>query len=225
MTVMSSLRRVLGNLINLLINDAARATPAALASPASFRAMISATGKVSYDTILQLVAQTTPEAFKELVGYPFLLGWRIREGEVVPKESFSRSAKRRSTMLFKPRRMFAELQEMDSIRKIVYALASSAGTSPGAFREHTIGSSADNNIALPDFAVSTYHARISYRREHYILFDMQSTNGTSVNGSKVEEAGRILEDGDLIAFGRYEFIFAYPESFHRYLKRRLLKQH
>jgi hypothetical protein len=221
---MSSLRRTLGNLIKRVTTDLGRETQGTPASPESFRAMVAATGKVSYDTVLQLVAQTTPEAFKELVGYPFLLGWGVREGEVIPKESFSRTSKRRSTMLFKPRRMFEEMQEMDAIRKIVYALVSSTGSSPGEFREHTIGGSADNDITLPDFAVSTYHARISFRKERYVLFDLKSTNGTSVNGSKVGDSGRILEDGDLIAFGRYEFIFAYPESLHRHLKRRLQKQ-
>ena len=127
-------------------------------------------------------------------------------------------------MLFKPRRIFEEMQEMDAIRKIVYALVSSVGSGQGEFREHTIGGSADNDITLPDFAVSTCHARISYRKDRYVLFDLNSTNGTFVNGLKVEEAGKILEDGDLLAFGRYEFIFAYPESLHRHLKRRLQKQ-
>ena len=221
---MSILRRTLGNLIKRITTDLGPGTPNTYASPASFRAMVAATGKVSYDTVLQLVAQTTPEAFKELVGYPFLLGWGVREGDVVPKESFSRTSKRRSTMLFKPSRMFEEMQEMDAIRKIVYALVSSNGSSLGEFREHTVGSSADNDITLPDFAVSTYHARISFRKERYVLFDLKSTNGTSVNGARIGEEGRILEDGDLIAFGRYEFVFAYPESLHRHLKRRLQKQ-
>jgi hypothetical protein len=213
--------RALENFIKFVTTDLGRKDLAATVSPASFRAMVSSTGKVSYDSLLQLVAQTTPEAFKELVGYPFLLGWGVREGEVVPKEAFSRSATKRSTMLFRPQRIFEEMQEMEAIRKIVYALVSSTGTGLGEFGEHTIGSSAESSITLPDFAVSTHHARISYRNERYVLFDLKSTNGTFVNGSKVPESGRILEDRDLVAFGRYEFIFAFPESLHRQLKRRL----
>jgi hypothetical protein len=218
------MRRKLKNLFKFATTGRGHDSSPTQLSAASFRTVVSGTGKVSYDTVLELVAQTTPESFKELVGYPFLLGWGVREGEVVPKENFSRSSKRRSTMLFKPRRLLEEMQEMDTIRKIVYALVSSAGSSQGEFREHTIGGSAENDITLPDFAVSTSHARISYRKDRYVLFDLKSTNGTFVNGSKVEEDGRILEDGDVIAFGRYEFIFAYPDSLHRHLKRRLQKQ-
>jgi hypothetical protein len=215
--------RTLGNFIKGMATDVARTGSTEPVSPTSFRAMVSSTGKISYDTLLQLVAQTTPDSFKELVGYPFLLGWGVREGEVVSKESFSRTAKRRSTMLFKPRRIFEEMQETESIRRIVYALASPTNQISGEFREHTIGSGADNTITLPDFAVSTNHARISYRNGSYVLFDLKSTNGTFVNGSKVPDEGRILEDRNLIAFGRYEFIFALPESLHRHLSKRLGK--
>jgi len=212
------MRRFIDNLIKLTTTDLNREGAPEPISSASFRAMVASTGKVSYETLRQLVAQTTPEAFKEVVGYPFLIGWRVREGEVIPKEAFSRTAKRRATMLFKPQRIFEEMQEMQGIRKIIFALSSPTDPSTGGFLEHTIGSSADCSIILPDFAVSTHHARISYRKDNYVLVDLKSTNGTFVNGSRLPEDGRVLEDRDLVAFGRYEFIFAMPESLHRHMR-------
>jgi hypothetical protein len=187
------------------------------AARSTFRALLSPTGKLPYEALRNLVAQTTPELFREIVGYPFLLGWGVREGEVVPKQAFSRSAKRRSTMLFRPQRIFEEMQERRAIRSIVYALAAPAG---GDFREQTIGSSAECTIVLPDFAVSGRHAVMTYRKGRYVLVDCRSTNGTFVNARRIGTEGRTLEDGDLLTFGRYHFVFAYPESLHRHIERR-----
>lgn len=198
-------------------------TPAPLrraddAARANFRNILSPTGKLPYDQLCALVAQTTPELFREIVGYPFLIGWGLRDGEIVPKQAFTRTAKRRSTMLFRPQKIFEDLQERQAIRKIVYALAASSG---GDFREQSIGSSAECTIILPDFAVSARHALLSYRKNRYLLADCRSTNGTFINARRVGPEGRILEDGDLITFGRYHFLFVVPESLHRQIRRRL----
>lgn len=197
--------------------------PAALAhaddaARANFRNILSPTGKIPYEQLCALVTQTTPEMFREIVGYPFLIGWGLRDGEIIPKQAFSRTAKRRSTMLFRPQKIFEDLQERQQIRKIVYALAASSGED---FREQSIGSSAECTIVLPDFAVSARHALLSYRKNRYVLSDCRSTNGTFVNARRIGPEGRMLEDGDLITFGRYHFLFVAPESMHRQIRRRM----
>jgi pSer/pThr/pTyr-binding forkhead associated (FHA) protein len=100
----------------------------------------------------------------------------------------------------------------------VYALAAATGSD---FREQSIGSSAECTIILPDFAVSARHAMLSYRKNRYVLSDCRSTNGTFINARRVGPEGRILEDGDLITFGRYHFLFVLPETLHRQIRRRL----
>jgi pSer/pThr/pTyr-binding forkhead associated (FHA) protein len=64
----------------------------------------------------------------------------------------------------------------------------------------TIGRHADNDIALNDKAVSSHHAAIITILRDSFLEDLNSTNGTLVNGKPV--AKHALANGDLIAIGR-----------------------
>jgi len=65
----------------------------------------------------------------------------------------------------------------------------------------TIGRATDNDVSYPeDSNVSRFHAEIERRGGDYWLIDLKSSNGTTVNGRKVEDAVRI-EFGDKIVFG------------------------
>ena len=66
----------------------------------------------------------------------------------------------------------------------------------------TIGRSPDNMIAVNDPSVSTYHAQLQRARETYRLQDLDSTNGTRVNGIPVAETA--LRFDDRIQFGAVE---------------------
>jgi pSer/pThr/pTyr-binding forkhead associated (FHA) protein len=65
--------------------------------------------------------------------------------------------------------------------------------------EFTIGRSAACNIVSDSADVSKLHARITRSAEKLQVRDLESANGTWVNGARVSEA--ILADGDLLAFG------------------------
>lgn len=64
----------------------------------------------------------------------------------------------------------------------------------------TIGREDDNSIRLNDERISRFHAKIQHDGDHLILTDLDSTNGTRVNGHPVQM--RILQAGDQIAVGR-----------------------
>lgn len=64
----------------------------------------------------------------------------------------------------------------------------------------TIGRHADNDIALNDKAVSGHHAVVISILSDSFLEDLDSTNGTLVNGKQV--AKHPLSDGDTISIGR-----------------------
>ncbi len=68
-----------------------------------------------------------------------------------------------------------------------------------------IGRASDNQIVIPDPNVSRYHARVENLGSRYILKDLASTNGTFVNGTKVDE--RILKNGDVIMIGTTKLQF------------------
>ena len=64
----------------------------------------------------------------------------------------------------------------------------------------TLGRGADNDLVLPSFEVSRLHAVIEYDGQHYLLSDLDSSNGTFLNGRSVARR-TALRDCDVIAIG------------------------
>jgi FHA domain len=91
-------------------------------------------------------------------------------------------------------------------------VARSTALRPGA--EHalnssvlTIGRSADNDIELTgDDYASSHHARIEPRRDGVWVVDTGSTNGTFVNGIRLERPHR-LAPGDVVRVGETDLRF------------------
>jgi hypothetical protein len=80
----------------------------------------------------------------------------------------------------------------------------------------TIGRGEDNLITLPDRRASRDHARFERRGDGLWIVDLGSTNGTFVNGERIEGEHRLYE-GDEIEIGSARFIatgtdFAEAES-------------
>ncbi len=65
---------------------------------------------------------------------------------------------------------------------------------------------ADWDIALQDRAISRPHLEIEHKESQYILTDLDSANGTQVNGNPVTEPVP-LEDGDVIVVGETTLLF------------------
>lgn len=68
-----------------------------------------------------------------------------------------------------------------------------------------IGRGLDNDLVLDDHRVSRNHAQLRYRRRRFVLTDLDSTNGTSINGKRIREAE--VTDGDRISLGGLELTF------------------
>jgi len=64
----------------------------------------------------------------------------------------------------------------------------------------TIGREEGNTIQLNDDRISRYHLKLQDDRDKIVLTDLESTNGTKVNGEDIQV--RIVRDGDMIALGR-----------------------
>lgn len=69
----------------------------------------------------------------------------------------------------------------------------------------TVGRKADNDIMLDNQAVSGHHCKIYQSGDTYFVEDLNSTNGTLVNGKKVLKSG--LHHGDTINLVKYSLIF------------------
>lgn len=69
----------------------------------------------------------------------------------------------------------------------------------------TVGREEGNTIQLNDERVSRYHIKIQEDHEKLVLTDLESTNGTKVNGEDIQL--RILRFGDMITVGRSVLLF------------------
>lgn len=76
---------------------------------------------------------------------------------------------------------------------------------PVALEPLSIGRGPDNDVVIDNLAVSTHHARISPELDHYVVEDLQSVNGTFVNGHTVQR--KVLRDGDRIGIGKHLLVF------------------
>jgi pSer/pThr/pTyr-binding forkhead associated (FHA) protein len=68
-----------------------------------------------------------------------------------------------------------------------------------------IGREEGNTIQLNDERVSRFHLKIQEDHEKLVLTDLESTNGTKVNGEDIQL--RILRFGDMITIGRSVLLF------------------
>ena len=69
----------------------------------------------------------------------------------------------------------------------------------------TLGRVADNMIQIDDASVSSHHAELVRDGDDYILKDLDSTNGTRLNGTAHSEGK--LSQGDQITFGNIEVVY------------------
>jgi hypothetical protein len=65
----------------------------------------------------------------------------------------------------------------------------------------TLGRADSNTIALKDAKTSRQHAQIQQHGNQFILVDLNSSNGTYVNGQRIEE--HVLQNNDEIQIGDY----------------------
>ncbi len=75
-----------------------------------------------------------------------------------------------------------------------------------------IGRNVDNNVQLDDDAVSGYNTEIAVKPSQYMegthdfwLKDLQSTNGTKVNGKRTKKC--MLKHDDVVKVGTHQFKF------------------
>ena len=80
----------------------------------------------------------------------------------------------------------------------------------------TIGREEGNIVQLNDDRVSRFHLKIQEDQERLVLTDLESTNGTKVNGEDIQL--RILRHGDLICVGRSILLFGSPSEIENRMK-------
>src|SRR5437016_182111 len=66
----------------------------------------------------------------------------------------------------------------------------------------TVGRVEDNAFQIPETSVSSHHAELLLRGHDVVVKDLNSTNGTFINGEKITEA--VLKPGQILRLGMVE---------------------
>mgnify|MGYP003976046057 FL=1 len=73
-------------------------------------------------------------------------------------------------------------------------------------REITIGRVDEADVSIPTNSISRMHARIFPHNEEFVIEDLDSTNGTYVNGVRINRC--VLRHNDLIRIGDATILFS-----------------
>jgi protease PrsW len=71
--------------------------------------------------------------------------------------------------------------------------------------EVSVGRTLNNSFVVEHPSVSKHHAKLMAKEDEYTLYDLDSSNGTFVNGKRVKETK--LADGCEVRFGRAQFFY------------------
>jgi len=104
--------------------------------------------------------------------------------------------------------------EISAIAWLVADQGSERGTMHRIGGERTtVGAVSDCDIVLDHDHVSDRHASIRFRDGEFFVTDLDSTNGTTVNGASATQEP--VADGDRVGFGSSEWVFKcviFPEN-------------
>jgi pSer/pThr/pTyr-binding forkhead associated (FHA) protein len=150
-----------------------------------------------------------------------LAGAGLREGTLLNRQEVNQSLtrKRRMTLIFKPIMFLESVRaEAESLQQAIYPLQKgdqSASPDPSVF---TIGREPGSDLVIPDFTISRQHALIRLRAGRILISDRESSNGTFVNGLKINSDHIEVRYGDTIGFGRVTFTVLSPEQLYSILE-------
>jgi hypothetical protein len=74
-----------------------------------------------------------------------------------------------------------------------------------------IGRRLDNHLVIDDPRVSRNHVQLRAINGHYVIFDLNATGGTYVNGQRINQA--TLDPGDVISLAGYPLIYGQDVAF------------
>jgi hypothetical protein len=74
-----------------------------------------------------------------------------------------------------------------------------------------IGRRLDNHLVIDDPRVSRNHVQLRAINGHYVIFDLNATGGTYVNGQRINQS--MLNPGDVISLAGYPLIYGQDVNF------------
>lgn len=173
--------------------------------------MLNASGRIALPILQKIVKVYQKTKFKAFMGQPVLVGSSIQSGSLNLRKRASKEEMNR-TVIFEVGDDGEEASSpSESLKHAIYPLVKGEYAA-GPLYVFTIGRVDGNDMIMPDYAISKQHAILEIKRGNYTIRDCESTNGTTVNGKRLDKKPATLNSGDVIGFARYEFTFLYPEA-------------
>jgi hypothetical protein len=128
----------------------------------------------------------------------------------LPEAAAAPAAVPAATMVYRarepePEAVAAEPEQPPEVEREVVTLTVDGRVHPVTSRRVVLGRSRECDIRLDDGNVSRRHAELVQEGATYWLVDLGSTNGTQLNGERVERGK--LADGDRITLGSTDVVF------------------
>ncbi|MBT8370683.1 MAG: FHA domain-containing protein [Desulfobacterales bacterium] len=172
--------------------------------------MLNSSGRIALQTLQQMTQVYEKPEFIRFMRQPALIGSSIQAGSFAnPARTSSDEVNR--TIIFEMDAAEEATSASETLKHAIYPLVTREYVS-GARASFSIGRVGGNDMIMPDLAISKQHAFIEIQRGNYLIRDVNSTNGTTVNGKRVHKKPKQIQDGDIIGFARYEFSFLFPDS-------------
>jgi hypothetical protein len=139
----------------------------------------------------------------------FGIATRMAQGgrEIAPEDAPAPDIEPGSTMVYKPQPLETESVSAEELglEREVAVLTWDGRRHELAKRRAVIGRSKDADIRIADPNVSRRHAEVRQEGAAHWVVDLDSTNGTEVNGRRLKRAK--LRPGDTITVGSTELVF------------------
>lgn len=151
-----------------------------------------------------MIRKKSTQKFRELIDNP--KEDIIKDDEPRTDKGINKRLIRQDTDTDRTQRLFEQTQAIPKENKLViFDKYGKYGQIQKNFRkEISIGRSRQNDISLPEDKVSEVHCKIFYWNGVFYLKDMNSTNGTYMNGKRVVDE-IIINSGCIIQVGDLEF--------------------
>jgi len=172
--------------------------------------MLNASGRIALPTLQKLVKVYQKTKFKIFMEQPVLVGSSIQSGSLNLLKRASKEEMNR-TVVFELDDAEEVSSPSETLKHAIYPLVKGEYSS-GPINSFSIGRVDGNDMIMPDYAISKQHAILEIKRGNYAIMDCGSTNGTMVNGKRIDKKPVNLRDGNIVGFARYEFTFLYPEA-------------
>jgi hypothetical protein len=186
--------------------------------PAGLAGMVSSAGRISLNILQRMVLAVSREDFIDFIQAPVLAGSAVHIGTLSAARADASSRDMNRTILFEPSEHADHSgSPSESLKHAIYPLVKSEHTTT-ASTFFSIGRINGNDFIMPDYAISKKHAVMEFKRGIYWLKDCGSTNGTLLNGTRLQTKPVEIHDRDVVSFARYEFTFLLPNSLYDVLR-------